>query len=126
VERRGSRLLRPAPPLLGPRQSRFAEEFAGTARGRQLESGAVPSQRGQDLPRAPMWRQMLGLQQHGCDFWSDAVGTEERSATLLLEPREALLQVSSQPLVAGFTTDVEARAQLGHTPKPGLVERDKA
>ena len=114
VERRGSRMLRPAPPRLRPKPSRFAAALAGTARGRSLKSGVGPSQIGQDLPRSPTGRQRLGLPQHGGDFWSDAVGTGEGRATLLLEPREALWRVASQPLITGFTTDVEARAPLGH------------
>jgi hypothetical protein len=46
VERRGSRMRRPAPPRLGPRQPRGAEALAGAAGGRPLEIGAVPSQGG--------------------------------------------------------------------------------
>src|SRR6266511_4497330 len=37
MECRNSRMLRPAPALLGPRQPCFAEELTGAAGGRQLE-----------------------------------------------------------------------------------------
>src|SRR5215211_6115375 len=69
--------------------------------------------------------QALGLQQHGGDVWSEAVWTVAGQARLLLEPRETVFHVASQPLVAGFTADAEARAQLGHAPEPGLVEFDE-
>ncbi len=58
---------------------------------------------------------------HGRDLLRDPMGTMVRRPAPILQPVAASLIEALQPLVAGLSAHVVARAQLGHQIQPGSV-----